>query len=167
MAKKPMNIGQIIDHLSGFSNRPRYAYAVLTLLAEQAGPGGKVGPYVIDEGTQLPLRQWVGRRWARISGRSQRRRALEARIRKELEGQLPDDLFEAQKMIDEAVERHVRATGADNFSRVIGELEKAGYVKRIYEGYRTNHANRGGLRHLACILDADVSAALRRRDLLV
>lgn len=75
--------------------------------------------------------------------------------------------FGSQEIIDTVVEKHVRATGADNFSRVVTELERAGCVARYYEGYRTNHANRGGLRNLVCVLDADVSAALRRRDMLV
>lgn len=167
MGKSATNVGQILDRLSEMSARPRYAFAVLNLLAEQAGPGSKVGPFIHDEGELLPLRTWVGKRLARISGRSQRRKKIEIRIRQELAGKLPADMFEAQKIVDAAVEAHVCATGADNFSRVVTDLERAGYVMRFYEGYRTNHANRGGLRNLVCILDADVSAALRRRDMLV
>lgn len=167
MGSAATNVGQILDRLAEVSSRPRYAFAVLNLLAEQAGPGSKVGPFITDEGETLPLRVWVGKRLARLSGRSARRKRLEQRIRQELAGKLPDDLFEAQKIIDAAVDEHVRATGADNFSRVVTELEKAGYVSRFYEGYRTNHSNRGGLRNLVCVLDADVSAALRRRDVLV
>ncbi|MEW9856364.1 hypothetical protein [Novosphingobium sp. M1R2S20] len=167
MGKSATNVGHILDRLSEVSSRPRYAFAVLNLLAEQAGPGAKVGPFILDDGETLPLRVWVGKRLARISGRNQRRRKIEQRIRQELASKLPNDLFEAQKIVDAAVEEHVRATGADNFSRVATELEKAGYIRRFYEGYRTNHSNRGGLRNLVCVLDADVSAALRRRDMLV
>ena len=140
---------------------------VLNLLAEQAGPNAKVGPYV-QEGTEsLPLRHWIGKRLARLSGRSIKRKMIEKRIREQLADKLPEDLFEAQQIIDAAVDEHVRKTGADNFSRVVGDLEKAGYVARFYEGYRTNHSNRGGLRNLVCVVDADVSAALRRRDVLL
>lgn len=167
MAKSATNVGQILDRLSEVSARPRYAFAVLNLLAEQAGPGARVGPFVQDEGEVLPLRAWVGKRLSRLSGRSRRRKALEARVREALADELPDDLIEAQRIVDAAVEAHVRATGADNFSRVVTELERAGYLSRFYEGYRTNHTNRGGLRNLVCVLDADVSAALRRRDVLV
>lgn len=141
---------------------------ILNLLAEQAGPGGKAGPFIVDDDQErLPLREWVGKRLSRISGRDQRRKQLEARIREELKDQLPNDLFEAQRIVDQTVDERVRAAGADNFSRVVSELEKAGFVERFYEGYRTNHANRGGLRHLVCMIDPDVSAALRRRDRLV
>lgn len=167
MGKNATNVGHILDRLSEVSSRPRYAFAVLNLLAEQAGPGSKVGPFIQDEDELLSLRHWIGKRLARLSGRNQRRRKIEQRIRQEIADKLPEDLFEAQKIVDAAVEEHVRATGADNFSRVITELEKAGYVARFYEGYRTNHANRGGLRNLVCVLDADVSAALRRRDYLI
>lgn len=167
MANSATNVGQILDRLAEVSKRPRYAFAVLNLLAEQAGPGAKVGPYVNDDGETLPLRRWVGKRLSRLSGRNMRRRAIEERIRKELSPTLPEDLFEAQKIVDAAVDLHVQGTGADNFSRVISELEKAGFVARFYEGYKTNHTNRGGLRNLVCVLDPDVSAALRRRDYLV
>lgn len=167
MAKSATNVGHILDRLSEVSSRPRYAFAVLNLLAEQAGPGSKVGPFIQDEDEVLPLRVWIGKRLSRISGRNQRRKKIEQRIRQELADELPQDLFEAQRVVDAAVEEHVRGTGADNFSRVVTELEKAGYVARFYEGYRTNHVNRGGLRNLVCVIDADVSAALRRRDVLI
>lgn len=167
MGRSPTNVGQILDHLSDVCSRPRYAFAVLNLLAEQAGPGSIVGPFIKEDGEVLTLRAWIGKRLSRLSGRGERRRKIEQRIRKQLAGTLPDDLFEAQKIVDAAVDQHVRATGADNFSRVISELEKAGYVSRFYAGYRTNHQNRGGLRNLVCVLDADVSAALRRRDMII
>lgn len=167
MADSATNIGSILDRLSEVSNRPRYAYTVLTLLVEKAGSNTRIGPFVDDGDEVLPLRQWVGRRLSRLSGRSIKRRNLEQRIRERLKDELPDDLFESQIIVDRAVEAHVQVTGADNFSRVIGDLEKAGYIRRMYVGYKTNHANRGGLRNLVCVLDADVSAALRRRDMLI
>src|SRR3546814_4384378 len=102
-----------------------------------------------------------------LSGRDSRRRQLESRIREDLKDVLPEDMFEAQRIVDEKVHERVRATGADNFSRVVGELEKCGYIARYYEGYRTPHSNRGGLRNLVCVLDPDVSAALRSRNQLV
>src|SRR3546814_16920225 len=101
-----------------------------------------------------------------MSGRDSRRRQLESRIREDLKDVLPEDMFEAQRIVDEKVHERVRATGADNFSRVVGELEKCGYIARYYEGYRTPHSNRGGPRHLVCVLDPDVSAPLRSRNQL-
>lgn len=168
MAKAAMSVTHILDELSVSSSRPRYAFAVLSLLAEQAGPGGKTGPFITDvDQEQLSLREYIGKHLARMSGRDRRRKELERRIRENLQAELPDDLFEAQLIVDKAVDERVRATGADNFSRVVGELVKCGFVARHYEGYRTPHSNRGGLRNLVCVLDPDVSAALRRRDQLV
>jgi len=148
MGKSATTVGQILDRLAEVSSRPRYAFAVLNLLAEQAGPGSRVGPFIQDEQEVLPLRVWVGKRLSRLSGRNQRRRKLEQRIREEMVGKLPDDMLEAQKIIDAAGDQHVRASGADSISRVLSELEKAGLVRRYYQGNRTNHANRGGLRNL-------------------
>lgn len=168
MAAGAKSVAQIIDELSATSSRPRYAFAVLALLADQAGPGGKTGPFITDEDQErLPLREYIGKRLARMSGRDRRRKALALRVREELADRLPDDLFEAQTIVDQAVDERVRASGANNFSRVVSELEKVGYIARYYEGYRTPHSNRGGLRNLVCVLDPDVSAALRRRDRLV
>ncbi|QAY80408.1 hypothetical protein [Sphingosinicella sp. BN140058] len=167
MAKSAMNVGQILDRLAEVSSRPRAAFMILTLLAEQASPSGKAGPFVEDEEERLPLREFIGKRLARISGRDTRRRALELRVRAELKDRLPDDLLEAQEIVDRHVTERVRASGADNFSRVASELEKAGILTRHYEGYRTNHANKGGQRHLACVIDPEISAALRRRDRLI
>lgn len=167
MGRSAISVGHILDRLAEASSRPRYAFAVLNLLAEQAGPGHEVGPFIRDEDEVLPLRSWVGKRLARLSGRSERRKRIEQRVREELAEKLPTDLFEAQKIVDAAVEERVRSIGADNFSRVVTELEKAGFVSRFYAGYRTNHPSRGGLRNLVCVLDADVTAALRRRDVLV
>ena len=144
MANGVMNVGGILDRLSEVSARPRYAFAVLNLLAEQAAPGVKVGPFIHEDGETLTVRCWIGKRLARLSGRSIRRKAIERRIRQELADRLPEDLFEAQQMVDLAVEEHVRMTGADNFTRVISELERAGYVSRFYQGYRPAHQNSGG-----------------------
>lgn len=162
------SVCQILDELAVVSSRPRYAFMVLHLLAELAGPSGRAGPIVTDiDQERLTLREYIGKRLSRISGRDRRRQDLEGRVRAELGGKLPDDLFEAQEMIDREVTERVRAVGADNFSRVVGDLERAGYLTRFYAGYRKSHANRGGLRNLVCVLDPDVSAALRRRDQLV
>ncbi|MBT0670188.1 hypothetical protein HT136_17615 [Novosphingobium profundi] len=168
MAQTSLNIGRILDTLSEKSKRPRYAFMVLNLLAEQAGPGNRAGPFVTgDNGETMPLREWIGDRLSRMSGRDKRRQALEKRIRASLKDKLPDDLIEAQQLVDSAVADHVRATGADNASRVFAELERCGYLTRFYQGRFTNHENRGGLRNLVCVLDGDAIAALRRRDMLI
>lgn len=165
MANAAMNVAQIMERLARHSSRPRYAFQVLSLLAEQAGPEGKVGPAIVDDDQErLTLRDYIGKRISRLASDGRRRRATEERVRAELAGRLPADPEEARALIDRTVDERCRTAGADNFSRVVSELEKAGFVARYYQGYRTHHANRGGQRNLVCVLDGDVSAALRARD---
>jgi hypothetical protein len=166
MARQAITVGDILDRLSETSKRPRYAFMVLTLLVEQAGPGYKTGPFIREGGAALPLREWLGDRLARMSGRDRRRRCLTEKLVSQMTD-LPEDLFERQRFIDQKVAEHVRATGADNASRVMGELEQCGFLKRHYEGIFTNHENRGGKRHLVCLLDGDAVAALKRGSVLI
>src|SRR3546814_5750180 len=49
--------------------------------------------------------------------RARRRRQLESRIREDLKDVLPEDMFEAQRIVDEKVHERVRATGADKIGR--------------------------------------------------
>src|SRR3546814_18739542 len=129
-----MSVSNILDQLATTSSRPRYAFAVLALLAEQAGPTGKTGPFITDEDEEkLPLREYIGKRLARMSGRDSRRRQLESRIREDLKDVLPEDMFEAQRIVAATVHERVRATGADNFSRVVGDLAKCGDIDRYYQ----------------------------------
>src|SRR3546814_16651663 len=108
MANAPMSVSNMLDQLATTSSRPRYAFAVLALLAEQAGPTGKTGPFITDEDEEkLPLREYIGMRLARMSGRDSRRRQLESRIREDLQDVLPEDMFEAQRIVDEKVPERV------------------------------------------------------------
>src|SRR3546814_1510451 len=84
MANAPMSVSNILDQLATTSTRPRYAFAVLALLAEQAGPTGKTGPFITDDDEEkLSLREYIGKHLARMSGRDSRRKQLERRIRSE------------------------------------------------------------------------------------
>lgn len=168
MANAALQVGDILDQLAQASRRPRYAFMVLNLLAEQANREGKAGPFVMVHGNLLPLRDWIGMRMAIMSGRTKsRRQALERRVREELKDRLPEDLFHAADMIDAAIDDRIRTAGADNFSRVLSELEHCGFVRRFYQGRFTNHENRGGLRNLACVIDREALAALRGRSGLI
>src|SRR3546814_3167208 len=84
MANAPMSVSNILDQLATTSTRPRYAFAVLALLAEQAGPTGKTGPFITDaDEEKLSLRESIGTHLARMSGRDSRRKQLERPIREE------------------------------------------------------------------------------------
>lgn len=167
VATTAIGIAQVIDRLAEVSKRPRYALMVLTLLAEQASENGRVGPS-IDAGDQrLVLRDWVSLRLSRMAENAGRRHKVEQRVRAELSAELPEDLLEASALVERKVDEHIRASGADNFSRVVGELEAAGYLKRFYEGRITKHENRGGRRTLVLVLNQEILAAFRRRSILI
>src|SRR3546814_14191892 len=73
-ANAPVSVSNILAQLATTSSRPRYAFAVLALLAEQAGPTGKTEPFITDEDEEkLPLREYVGKRLARMPGRDSTR----------------------------------------------------------------------------------------------
>src|SRR3546814_13216574 len=126
MATAPKIVSILLTRLATTSTPPRYAFAVRALRAEQAGPTGKTGPFITDDDEEkLSRRGYIGKHLARMSGRDSRRKQLERRIREDLKDKLPEDLFEAQKIVDEAVSERVRTTGADNFSRIVGEDRKS------------------------------------------
>lgn len=162
-----IGVGEILDQLSMASKRPRYAFMVLNLLAEQASDSGRVGPAIELDGEDLTVRDWVATKLSRMAAGAGKRAKVEERVREALQDQLPPDLLEAQAMIDRRVNAKVRASGADNLSRVLGELEAAGYLTRFYEGDITRHHNRGGRRLLVVVVSQDALAALRRRSVLV
>lgn len=163
-----LNVSDVIDMLADHSQRPRYAFLTLSLLVELAGPAGKAGPFVVDEDQQeITLRDYIAKRLARMSARDTRRRKLAERVRQELAARLPEDEAEAQAIIDAEVAERARIAGANNFSRVVSELERMKMLTRYYAGFRVSHEHRGGLRNLVCQINPEIIAAFRRRDLLV
>src|SRR3546814_14948444 len=90
MANVPISVSNILDQLATTSSRPRYAFAVLALLAEQAGPTGKTGPFITDaDAEKLPLRDYHRQRLQRMSRRGIPRPQLESRIRDALQDVRP------------------------------------------------------------------------------
>jgi len=55
-------------------------------------------------------------------------------------------------VIESAVEEQAIAVGRTNVSRAISDLVRAGMMTRHYEGYATNHENRGGGRHAVYVV---------------
>ena len=67
----------------------------------------------------------------------------------------------------EAVRLQARLSGKTNISRAVSDLVRTGLVRRHYQGWRTNHANRGGGRQVVYTVEAEALAALRRRTHLI
>jgi hypothetical protein len=142
------DMAALVDCLAKVSSRPRYAYILLGLLAEIAGPDGSAGPYVGTDQGPLPLRDWLCDALAPMGQRDPRRLTLTERVREELtkEGQLPEEPAAASRMVDAEVRDRIRTSGKTNLSRAISELVKAGLIRRHYKGYAVDHINRGGQR---------------------
>jgi hypothetical protein len=107
----PSDMPSVIERLATISSRPRYAFMVLNLIARAAGESGEAGPYVVEEGNAVRLRDWLCDALSPMARRDPRRIALTERVRVELEGQdgLPKDSKAAADAIDLAVRLRVRA----------------------------------------------------------
>jgi len=139
----------LLDRIARASSRPRYAFALISLIAEAADGEGRAGPFVSRDGHAGLLRDWLCDGLAPLSGRAARRRALAEQVGADLAaaGLLPANPAEARAAIDEAVRERVRASAKTNLSRAVSELVRAGLLRRHYAGYRVDHVNRGAQRH--------------------
>jgi hypothetical protein len=142
------DLSALLDRLAHASTRPRYAFMLLTLIAEVARLDGSAGPWVGKDGTVQPLRDWLCDALTPMGGRDPRRLALAARVRAELAGQgaLPAEAEAAGLAVEEQVKLRVRASGKTNLSRAVSEMVAAGLLRRHYQGYRVDHHNRGAQR---------------------
>jgi hypothetical protein len=138
----------VLERLSGFS-RPRYAFMLLNLIAQVAGPDGSAGPWIVRGGKKISLRDWLCDALAPLAVRETRRSALLERVRADLQerGKLPVDKAQREAVIEQAARSRARVSGKSNLSRAVSELVGAGLLRRHYEGYRVDHPNRGGQRH--------------------
>ncbi len=142
------DLSALLDRLAHASTRPRYAFMLLTLIAEVARPDGSAGPFIAKDGALEPLRDWLCDALTPMGGRDPRRLALAERVRAELAGQgmLPADPGAASAAVEEEVKLRVRASGKTNLSRAVSEMVAAGLLRRHYQGYRVDHHNRGAQR---------------------
>lgn len=142
------DISLLLDQLSHCCSRPRYAFMLLTLIADVARPDGSAGPLVLEGDALVPLRDWLCDALTPMGHRDPRRMALVDRVRDELRktGRLSGDNVADEALVQDEVRTRVRASGKTNLSRAASELVKAGLLKRHYQGYRVDHLNRGAQR---------------------
>lgn len=154
----------LLDLLAHASTRPRYAFMVLSLIAEVADGRGEAGPFVRRGGEQFTLRDWLCDSLAPMGGRDPRRIALAERVKADLlaAGTLPPDTAAAAAAIEEEVRERVRASGKTNLSRAVSELVQAGLLRRWYAGFAIDHHNRGGQRHAVYALQGRARCLLPR-----
>jgi hypothetical protein len=154
----------LLDVLAQASTRPRYAFMVLSLIAEVADADGGAGPFIRREGQTHTLRDWLCDSLAPMGGRDPRRIALAARVEADLAaaGTLPDDARQSAAMIEQELRDRIRASGKTNLSRAVSELVGAGLLRRYYAGYAVDHANRGGQRNAVYVLQGLARCLLPR-----
>lgn len=156
-------IGRIYATLAKVSARPRYAFLVLQLVTEASDDQGRAGPLVRDgRNNPLYLRDWLCTQLLPLSEREDRRTALRARVIEGLGDRLTGKAEHDEALIAGAVDEQVFAAGRSNVSRAISDLVKAGFLKRHYAGYATNHANRGGGRHAVYVVEPQILRAVGR-----
>ena len=155
-------IGGIYAVLVEASNRPRYAFLVLQLVAEAADGRGQAGPFIAQGGVPVLVREWLCSQLLPMSEQPARRAALRARVAAALKDELTGDAERDAMRIEAAVEEQVQAVGRANVSRAISDLVRAGLMTRHYAGYATNHKNRGGGRHAVYVVKPAVLALLRK-----
>jgi hypothetical protein len=159
------DISLLLDQLSHCCSRPRYAFMLLTLIADVARPDGSAGPVVRVEDGLVPLRDWLCDALAPMGQRDPRRMALVERVREELrrDARLSGDAAEDEAAVQDEVRARVRASGKTNLSRAASELVKAGLLKRHYQGYRVDHLNRGAQRQAVYTLTGRARALVSAR----
>lgn len=142
------DLSLLLDQLSHCCSRPRYAFMLLTLIADVARLDGSAGPMVRVGKALVPLRDWLCDALTPMGHRDPRRMALVERVREELrkEERLTGDAAVDEALVQDEVRARVRASGKTNLSRAASELVKAGLLKRHYQGYRVDHLNRGAQR---------------------
>ncbi|MEC3908998.1 hypothetical protein U5A82_00455 [Sphingobium sp. CR2-8] len=142
------DLSLLLDQLSHCCSRPRYAFMLLTLIADVARPDGSAGPEVRVGDGLIPLRDWLCDALTPMGHRDPRRMALVERVRDELRNdkRLSGDPGTDETLVQGEVRSRVRASGKTNLSRAASELVKAGLLKRHYQGYRVDHLNRGAQR---------------------
>jgi hypothetical protein len=167
MSVSTIDVSAILQRLATHSGRPRYAFMVLNLISEAAGPNGAVGPFVGSESGPILIRDWLSDALAPLSEQYRRRDRLAGRAAHSLADQLPADPEAASQIIDAEIRDRVRRSCKTNISRAVSDLVRAGLLRRHYAGWCKDHQNRGAQRQAVYTVDAEALTALRRRSMLL
>lgn len=151
------DVAVVPERLAQVSSRPRYAFMLLNLIAQAAGPDGSAGPWIRRDNETLSLRDWLCDALTPMAQRGPRSAALAERVQSDLvrNGLLPSDPEKRRGVIAEEMRARVRIAGKSNLSRAVSELVSAGLLHRHYQGYRVDHRNRGAQRHAVYTLVGD------------
>jgi len=144
-------------------SRPRYAFLMLSLLADIARDDGSAGPLVARGDSFIPMRDWLCEALSPLAEKDTRRQGLADRAARDLKarGAWPHDPALAERCLEEEIKLRVLASGKTNVSRTVSELVRAGLLKRHYQGYWVDHENRGAQRQAVYILAGAARLLLR------
>ncbi len=157
-----MDMVALVERIMAVSPRPRYTLLVLNLLARAANPKGVAGPYIIEEGQAVPVRDWLGKAMIPMAQRHHRRQAIRQRLMEEMRSKSPmaDNSVDVEQLVDAEIHDRLRQSARCGVSRAVSDLVRAGLVHRHYQGYRVDHHNRGAQREAVYTLLPEVRAAL-------
>lgn len=165
MARSSLDLSTILERLHEVSGRPRFAFQVLSLLSEAADRRGQAGPYVVADGQEIPIREWLGHQVSKTSRKHYRRYAMRARICEALS--VNEKVEETDAQVDRLVGARATVAGGANVSRAVTDLEKCGLVRRYYKGEHIDHVRKGGRRHAVYVVMPEAMAALKRGTILI
>ena len=159
---KKMDMPALVERIMAVSPRPRYTLLVLNLLARAANPKGVAGPYIVEEGQAVPVRDWLGKAMIPMAQRHHRRQAIRQKLLDEMKSKtaMPDDPADVEKLLDAEIQERLQHSARCGVSRAVSDLVRAGLVHRHYQGYRVDHHNRGAQREAVYTLLPEVRAAL-------
>lgn len=163
--RKAMDTPALLATIAGGSQRPKFAYMLLQLIAEIADEKGSAGPNVEVDGAAVAVRDWLCDGLVPMAQRAARRRSTVEAVRVDLAKakELPADPVQAERLIEERVRERVRRSGRCNVSRAVSDLVRVGVLRRHYQGYRVDHENRGAQREAVYTIMPDALTVLRRR----
>jgi hypothetical protein len=161
------DMADLLDRVAHSSTRPRYAFMVLSLIAEIARPDGSAGPFVLRSGRSTLLRDWLCDALAPMGARDPKRLLLTEKVRAQVlvaAGRTPTEPRAMEAAIAAEVHERIRKSGKTNLSRAVSELVKAGLIRRHYQGFRVDHHNRGAGRHVVYALVGRARCLLGRAE---
>ena len=157
-----LDLSALLERLAEVSERPRYTFMVLNLIARAAGSSNSAGPYVRDAGKRVPVRDWLCDALLPLAHRDGRRKAIIAQVRADLEARdaMPEGKEAAELAIVEELRERLRRSGRCSVSRAVSDLVRAGFVRRHYQGFRVDHHNRGARREAVYTITSEAKRAL-------